>query len=201
MHRNVATVGKDIYISGNACKKYDVPGDGDCFLHSISLAIFPAYSTGVFNNKKITRVEVVRRLRGEMLSRLNVEYKNVLGGELAEFGKFVQEASYDYLKELYKSRRMLGEETKSYLEHLIEKNIIVVTRNGIPMRHMAYDEHRPTVIVMFIEIKDGAGVESGHYNSIFWVDPETGREESLFSHKHPFIQAILRSSVVLGNNQ
>lgn len=192
MIRDITNTGRDIIILKEQCRVYDVPDDGDCMLHCVAHAIFPPYRTGVFQGKKISKKEVVRMMRTEMLEKLDREYGKVLGGAFAESGQFVEEASIESLRALFKTNLMLGEETKVYLEHLIEKNILVVNEEGNAYKHYSYNKDYPSIVLRFKDIVDAVGHHSGHYNVVMWLEPSTGKQISLFEHDHPFINKLLK---------
>src|SRR4030042_5572170 len=116
LKRDLTLVSRDVVIRGYSCKIYSTPGDGNCMLHSLAAITYEPYHTLMYNGKRITRERIAEIFRGELLENLDENYHQILGGRYAETGKFVRDTNKDYLKELFSSKNMLGEETIVYLE-------------------------------------------------------------------------------------
>jgi hypothetical protein len=62
---------KKFYIDKWQLVRYDIPKDGSCLFHAISLAFFKPYINESFNDRSITREQIVYNLRKELSNKLS----------------------------------------------------------------------------------------------------------------------------------
>lgn len=189
----MSVIHRSLELYGQHCKIATVPGDGNCMLHSLAFCACVPYHTGIFNGKKITKVQVAELMRQELFDKLDENYRKISGGEYAKTSEFIDETKFSNLKKLFSSKNMLGEETKVYIEFLIEKNILIIdAHTGKLNSKMGYDKSKFSCVLYYTSFVDEEGNDSGHYEPVIWFDKLTGKNNLVFTHEHEFMKRMMR---------
>lgn len=198
------TAAKKITIGKFAVNVLATPGDGDCMLHAIARALYPAYNTGVRHGRRITQKQIVTKMRKDLLEKLerrNPEnglrgYDEVSDGAFAATSEVVDTTKLSYLRKILGGSYQLGEEVKVLIEHFIHCNIFLIDARS----NQLYSKHdfNPdwNVVVLYHTIYvDAEGTESGHFELVTLDQLPYHRpsgEDEVFSPQHPFVQYLLR---------
>lgn len=169
------------------------PGDGDCMLHALARALYPAYTSGVRHGRKITPKQVVREMREGLLKKLERKdpqtglsgYEQVGDGSYAAVG--FETTQMSYLREILGGTGQLGEEVKVLIEHFIHCNILLIDAKTKRL-HSKYGFNPDWDVVVFYHTtyRDGEGVESGHFELVV-------QDEEILTPRHPFVVYLLNN--------
>lgn len=172
--------------------KYDVPADGSCLFHALSLAFFKPYIDENFNGY-ITRNQIVANLRKELSEKLSqpingkygkTYYDMINNGNTAEFSKYVPEFSLHYMKSQLYSNNAIGYGFLEYICNQINKDIYIIDGNT----HELYKTDEKTIknrnsIILYYK--------NNHYELL---GLKTDKIITHFKPNHEFIQ-FLRSKL------
>jgi len=175
---------------------YQVPGDGDCFFHSLFLAFFVPYRTLRFGNgKKADRSQIVRKFRRELaivLSR-KLENKNLIlydylsRGKLREYSRTVPEYSLENMKRMLKSYSFVGQEVLELTSIICDKDIYIIDQDTedvyITGDASLFYKKRPSIVILY--------VGKNHYDLI-GLQCGSGEVVTHFSPDNPFIKFLRR---------
>jgi hypothetical protein len=169
--------------------------DGSCFFHAILRGYFIPYLTRTLNNHKISRREIVRRLREELAINLAkhsnptdpyspINYDTLSRGQMREMAKTMPEYTLESMQRLINSSEPVGYEILEYVMRQLNINIYLLeeAREDVYIsgdEDLYYDKERKSVVLY---------VQPKHYELIgLYVD---GQIQTFFNDSHPFIQLI-----------
>lgn len=166
--------------------KIEVPGDGNCFFHSVMLGCVKSYI-----DRPQDRICMANALRRELaqylVSRLpngEIVYDTLSRGELREYAKVVPEYSMENMVALLLSRACVGLEVLEITCNLLDVNIILwnhvqkdIYRHGD--KELLFRPERSTVVVLY---------EPGHY-SLLGLRLE-GQVYTHFSHTNALVRHL-----------
>lgn len=171
--------------------KFNIPGDGHCLFHALLLAFFNPYKTGLLNNKKITKMQIIHNLRSELAIKLEQPirgtnkkpYDLLSNGNLNNFAENVPEFSLSYMKTQLKSNNHIGYGYLEFIANQINKDIYIL--NGITKDIYVSDESSLLIkgrnsIVLYYEYN--------HYELIGIKNNDSNITHFLYTH--PFIQFL-----------
>jgi hypothetical protein len=166
------------------------PKDGHCLLHAIAQATYLPYLTGIREGKPISKREIVRKIRRELLERVQKEYKMIAGGALANSSLWNDASKKENLEEVLKGSGQLGEEVKIVIEHFFEKNVLVVNSETLQLfSKYDYRPSRPSLVVYHTYLDDEKKI--GHFEMVSVRERKSGIHATVFPDNHPFIRYLL----------
>lgn len=178
---------------------HSTPEDGHCMLHAIAQAISPSYQTGMRNGNPVSKLQIVKEIRQELLQRLTQtnqrsgrsNYETISDGSFAESAEWNETTKLDHLKKVLSGSAQLGEEVKLILEFFIEKNILIVdARTNKLYAKYSFNPKLSTVVLYHTILgTNETGEEIGHFELI--TSLERGKHIKHFSGTHPLIGYLI----------
>ena len=172
--------------------RYDVPKDGHCLFHALSLAFFKPYIHESFNGKYISRLQVVKNLRSELAEKLGKPINNrgpryydlLNNGNTAEFAKAVPRYSLNNMMAELQSNQFIGYGYIEYIGNQLNKDIFIL--DGDKQKLYKSDEWPLTIknrnaIVLYYQ---------HHHFELVGIG-----EKTHFKPTHPFI-LFLKSKMI-----
>lgn len=169
--------------------KIPVPGDGNCYFHSIMLGTVIDY----IENPHLRNAYAIsfRHKLADFLTEIDEQgrtnYSKLSRGEIEEYAKHVPAFSLPNLCRLLKSNSCVGQEVLEASSNFLDVNIIIwdekkkdVYRHGD--KELLYKPERSTVILTYKPI---------HYDLLGTKCPITGKIFTHFTHENHFVQKIL----------
>ena len=129
--------------------KYEIPKDGNCLFHAIALAFFKPYINENFNNRPISRNQIVYNLRKELSDKLSqpvngksgpTYYEKLNNSNTLKFSKYVPEFSLKHMQAELNSNHHIGYGYLEYIANQINKDIFILDAN-----HKLYPSDEITV--------------------------------------------------------
>lgn len=108
--------------------KYRVPGDNNCFFHSLMLAFDRNYRTA---NDAQTRFNIVMAIRRYIANQLPSMYHKLSRGHLESYAANVEEYQLDRLKQRIQNRECVGLEAIELTSILLDINIVILDINTL----------------------------------------------------------------------
>ena len=175
---------------------YNVPMDGNCLFHAITMAFFKPYINESFNGKYVSREQMVKNLRYELSKKLaqpikggsNITYYDVMNdGNTAKFAKTVPEFSLRNMMNMLNSNNHIGYGFFEFINSQLNKDIFILDGNTQDLYYS--DEYRLSIkgrnsIVLYYQ--------GNHYQLVAIVDNDG--EHTHFKPDHPFI-LFLKSKI------
>jgi hypothetical protein len=115
--------------------RYDIPKDGSCLFHAISLAFFKPYINELFNDRSITREQIVYNLRKELSNKLSqpingkngkTYYDTLNNGNTLNFSLSVPEYKLKHMQAELNSRNSIGYGYMEYICNQLNKDIYII---------------------------------------------------------------------------
>lgn len=170
--------------------KITVPGDGNCYFHSIMLGSVVDY----IENPKM-RYKYAMSFRHRLAKYLSskdengkTNYSKLSRGEIEDYAKHVPAFSLENLCRLLMSSSSVGQEVLEASSNFLDINIIIwdedkkdVYRHGD--KELLYKPERSTVVLTYRPV---------HYDLLGTKCPHTGKVFTHFTHENQFIQKILQ---------
>lgn len=192
-----------IVISDFEAYVHATPEDGHCMLHAVANAILESYRTGIRNGKPISKIDIVKRLRQELLQMLGTinpvsgktNYETIGNGAFAQSAKWNETTTPKYLKRVLSGSEQLGEEVKLILEFFIEKNILILdARSNQLYAKYSFKKNWPCIILYHTILgQNEDGGEIGHFEMVSLRETnQGGKQRTLFPATHPFVEYLLR---------
>lgn len=184
----------DLYI-------HATPEDGHCMLHALAQAISPTYQTGMRDGKPVSRLQIVKEIRSELLTKLAQKnsltgvsnYQSIGNGSFAQSAQWNETTTPKYLKQVLSGSAQLGEEVKLILEFFIEKNILLLDARSNRLYAKYGFNPKLSTVVLYHSIlgKNEVGEEIGHFQLISLL--ERNKHVKHFPSQHPFVQYLLNN--------
>lgn len=124
--------------------KYDIPMDGHCLFHAVSLAFFKPYITENFNGRSITRLQVIHNLRKELADKLSTPingkngktyYDLLNNGYTSTFAKTIPEFSLRHMQSELNSNHFIGYGYIEYIGDQLNKDIYIINGDTKDIYH------------------------------------------------------------------
>jgi hypothetical protein len=182
----------EINVMGYDMIKYEIPGDGSCLFHALSLAFFKPYIIENFNGNYISRNQIVSNLRKELSEKLaepingkhgKTYYDIINNGHTAEFSKTVPEFSLRYMQSQLYSKNYIGYGFLEYICNQINKDIYIIHENNLYKSDELTVKGRNAIVLYYT---------NNHYELL-------GLKKNNITHfkpKHEFIQ-FLNTKLIL----
>lgn len=167
--------------------------DGHCLFHAICNSFYKSYRTETLDGKRISRTEIVVKLRSELASLLEekdnndpngrIRYETLGGGSLKQLGDSgMQEYTLRGLQSWLRSTNSMGDEIVPFIQDMIGKNFYFLdTRTRDVYITADLPSQARDSIVMYY---------NGRHYDLCAVIELDGTITTYFMDSHPFIQHI-----------
>ena len=177
-----------------------VPGNGDCFFHSILNAYSKSYISG-----EVDRILCARRMRKDISEFLDKSvgqsnvYEYLSGGNLRSFGAEDPVFTLKGFKKHINSNRFVGTEVYEVTSLYINKNVFVINLDDRDVQIYGrledwYNKDITTVVLFYKSVEtgdNGVGFDRGGHYDTCGITHKDGTIATHFLNSHKFIRAII----------
>lgn len=189
--------------------RIDTVADGSCLFHAIANGYFVPYSTGILNDDKITKREIVQKMRKELSEKLSsrisddpnskTHYEIINSGKTAEFPVYSELPDCDFslnnmIKQL-NSDEYIGYGYIEYISNALEKNIYILHQSDKDIYPFEknelmnlYKKNRPSIVVYYIPPNSESIGIPEHYELVGVMN--NGIIDTYFDSDHTFIKFL-----------
>lgn len=160
----------------------DVPGDGSCLFHVISMAIYKPYQKNQFD-----RIKFVRELRRKLSVKLPIYYDKLADGKLLDLSIDIPEVNLENMQKELDSARYLSNIYNEYISELLDIDIYILSEKNKDIYPTGTDfrliyKNRLSIVILYIDSKK-------HYQLI-GIKDYNGDITVSFDHNNDFIEYV-----------
>lgn len=180
--------------------RIDTVGDGNCLFHAIANSFFVPYYTEMVDENKITRKEIIQKIRKELAEKLScpvssqpnskTHYEIINSGKTSEFPvcpDFPEDDfSLENMKKQLDSDKYLGYGYIEYISNMLDKNIYILNDSNNDLYPFEktellniYKRNRSSIVIYY---------KSNHYELVGILN--NGIVDTYFDSDHTFIKFL-----------
>jgi hypothetical protein len=168
------------------------PADGNCLFHAICNAFYKSYRTEMLDGKRVSRLEIVTKLRSEIALMLQEpdmvdpkkrRYDTLGGGSLKELGDSgMQEYTLAGMQTWLRSSSSMGDEIIPFIGELLDKNFYFLDTNtkDVYITAALPDIPRNSIVMYY----------NGRHYDLCGIQENDATITTYFTEAHPFILHI-----------
>lgn len=176
--------------------RFETIGDGSCLFHAIINGFFKPYHTETINGIKISRKDIICKLRKELSMKLPLYYDKLNNGNMAVFGANVPQYKLDYMQKELDSFTPLGYGYLEFIGNVLDKDIYILDSKTQSLYitdelSLSITGQRQSIVIYYINNSECVG----HYELV-GIQNMDGTINTHFHPSHPFIR-FLNSKIPL----